>query len=190
VRTQTSISRRLARPLALAIAGTLLMLPAGPASANSGGTGPGGGGGGNNSQGCTARDDAQLNNGKATIPCSAPTRVAKVIRAANEIAKGKGYCYGGGHQSFKDNCYDCSGAVSYALHGGNFVKSPMPSSGYYNWGSKGKGNWITVFTKDSHMYAKIAGLRWDTSNTAGAGPGWAKSNASTAGFKVRHKGSF
>ena len=190
MRSQTSIPRRLARPLALAAAG-VLMLTASPASANSGGTGPGGsGGGGNNSDGCTARADAQLNNGRATIPCEAPTRVAKVIRAANRIAKGKGYCYGGGHSSFKDNCYDCSGAVSYALHGGNFVKSPMPSSGYYNWGSKGKGSWITVFTKDSHMYAKIAGLRWDTSNTAGAGPGWAKSGASTAGFKVRHKGSF
>jgi len=186
-------SRRLARPLALAVAGALLMLPAVPASAGSGGTGPGGsggGGGGNNSAGCTARSDAQLENGKATVPCSAPTRVAKVIRAANEIAKGKGYCYGGGHQSFNDNCYDCSGGVSYALHGGNFVSSPMPSSGYFNWGSKGKGHWITVYTKSSHMYAKIAGLRWDTSNTAGDGPGWAKSGGPTAGYKVRHKGSY
>ena len=185
-------SRRLARPIALAIAGALLMLPAVPASAGSGGTctGSGGGGGGGNTDGCTSRPDAQLDHGKATIPCSAPGRVANVIKAANRIAKGKGYCYGGGHSSFKDNCYDCSGAVSYALHGGRFVNSPMPSSGYYNWGDKGKGKWITVYTKSSHMYAKIAGLRWDTSNTAGDGPGWAKSGASTAGFKIRHKGHY
>jgi hypothetical protein len=166
----------------------LIALPAAPASAGSGGTGPSSGGGG--TDGCTARHDAQLNDGKATVPCDAPDRVAKVIRAANEIAKGKGYCYGGGHSSFKDNCYDCSGAVSYALHGGNFVSSPMPSTGFMSWGRRHRGNWITVFANSSHAYAVIAGLRWDTSMTAGAGPGWSKQMRSSSGFRIRHPKGF
>jgi hypothetical protein len=180
--------RRLARPLTLALAGIALAIPVAPASAGSGGTSADGSGGGGS--GCTARRDAQLDNGKATIPCDAPGRVANVIQAANRIAKGHPYCYGGGHGSFRDNCYDCSGAVSYALHGGRFVSSPMPSGSYMSWGRKGKGNWITVFANNGHVYAKIAGLRWDTSMTAGAGPGWSKQNRSSSGFRVRHPGRY
>jgi hypothetical protein len=171
--------RRIGRPLALAVACALLALPTTAVAAGSGGSGPGDG-----SSGPTGK--ARLVDGKAVPPSDAPRRVVKVIRAANEIAKGKGYCYGGGHASFRDNCYDCSGAVSYALHGGRYVDSPMPSSGYFNWGKRGKGKWITVYTQSSHVYAVIAGLRWDTSMTAGAGPGWSNQMRSSAGFRVRH----
>ena len=162
---------------------SLLALPTAPAWAGgSGGTGPDTSSSGD----CVSKAKAKLANGKAIPPCSAPPRVVKVIRAANKIAKGKGYCYGGGHSSFKSSCYDCSGGVSYALHGGNFVGSPMPSSGYFSWGRKGKGRWITVYTKSSHMYAVIAGLRWDTSMTPGSGPGWSREMRSSSGYKVRH----
>ena len=116
--------------------------------------------------------DAKLVNGKAKVPDCAPLRIKKVIWAANDIAKGTDYCYGGGHSSFKSSCYDCSGSVSYALHGGRFVRSPMPSSGYYGWGKRGKGDWFTVYTNSGHMFLVIAGLRFDTSMTAGKGPGW------------------
>ena len=123
--------------------------------------------------------DAKLVNGKAKVPDCAPLRIKKVIWAANDIAKGTDYCYGGGHSSFKSSCYDwkdrgydCSGSVSYALHGGRFVRSPMPSSGYYGWGKRGKGDWFTVYTNSGHMFLAIAGLRFDTSMTAGKGPGW------------------
>jgi hypothetical protein len=112
--------------------------------------------------------------------------VKDVVYAANRIAKGKGYCYGGGHSSFKDNCYDCSGAVSYALHGGNFVSRPRPSTGYFSWGKRGKGDWITVYTRSSHMYVEIKGARFDTSNTPGAGPGWSENLGPHSGFKKRH----
>lgn len=187
--SQPSNLRRLARPLALALAGVLIALPAAPASAGSGGTGtPGSGGGG--SEGCTARPAAQLDNGKASVPCDAPDRVAKVIQAANQIAKGHPYCMGGGHGSWHDNCYDCSGAVSYALHGGNFVSSPMPSGSYESWGRRGKGRWITVFANGGHAYAVIAGLRWDTSMTAGDGPGWSKQMRSSSGYRIRHPKGF
>jgi hypothetical protein len=178
---ESSVSRTRGKfAVALAAGALLALATAAPAFAGSGGAGP------NASANCTAKAKAQLRDGKATIPCGAPSRVAKVIKAANRIAKGEGYCYGGGHRSFRDNCYDCSGAVSYALHGGNFVKSPMPSNGYFRWGKRGKGRWITVYTNSGHMYAVIAGLRFDTSMTPGKGPGWSKERRSSRGFKVRH----
>jgi len=148
----------------------LTALPAAPAIAGGGGTsvtGSGDSGSGGGSCG-----DARLVHGKAKAPDCAPLRVKKVIWAANDIAKGTDYCYGGGHSSFKSSCYDCSGSVSYALHGGHFVKSPMPSTGYYGWGKRGKGDWFTVYTNSGHMFLVIAGLRFDTSMTKGKGPGW------------------
>ena len=115
--------RRLARPLVVAATCAAMALTASPALAGSGGLGsPGSGGGGDGPAG-----KAKLRKGLAVAPSNAPKRVKKVIAAANDIAKGKGYCLGGGHGSWNDNCYDCSGAVSYALHGGDFVSSPMPS---------------------------------------------------------------
>lgn len=183
---KTPLSRRLGRPLALAAACAVVALPATGASAGSGGTGgPGSGSGDGGPAG-----KAQLKDGLAVAPSNAPARVVKVIKAANEIAKGKGYCYGGGHQSFRDNCYDCSGGVSYALHGGRFVTSPMPSGSYTGWGKGGKGKWITVYPNSGHVYAVIAGLRWDTSMTSGDGPGWSKDMRSSSGFSVRHPKGF
>jgi hypothetical protein len=163
-----------------------MAVPATPAMAADGGVSADGGGDTSGRPG-----KARLRNGKAIPPSDAPRRVVGVIDAANRIAKGKGYCYGGGHSSFKSRCYDCSGAVSYALHGGRFVKSPMPSSGYMRgWGKRGKGRWITTFAKSSHMYMEVAGLRFDTSNTKGAGPGWAKDKGPRAGFKQRHPAGY
>jgi hypothetical protein len=154
----------------LAASAALIALPTTAALAGGGGTSVSGAGdGGGSSESC---GDAKLVHGKAKVPDCAPLRVKKVVWAANEIAKGAGYCYGGGHSSFKSGCYDCSGSVSYALHGGRFVKSPMPSSGYYGWGKGGKGDWFTVYTNSGHMFLVIAGLRFDTSMTKGEGPGW------------------
>lgn len=163
-----------------------LAIGAAPAGAQTGGVSAGGGGGG----GGVAGKKAKLRNGRAIPPRSAPGRVKRVIRAANRIAKGKGYCYGGGHSSFRSSCYDCSGAVSYALKGGNFVRRPMPSSGYFRWGKKGRGKWITVFTNAGHMYMTVAGLRFDTGMVAGKGPGWSKQMRSAKGFRKRHKPRF
>ncbi len=182
-----SPSSRRARPLAVAaVCATMALVGATPALAGSGGVGgPGSGGDGGGPAG-----KAKLRDGKAVAPSNAPSRVKQVIAAANDIAKGKGYCMGGGHGSWNDNCYDCSGAVSYALHGGDFVNSPMPSGSYTGWGKKGKGKWITVYANGGHMYAVIAGLRFDTSMTAGDGPGWSKEMRSSSGFSVRHPRNF
>lgn len=134
---------------------------------------------------CVPAKKAKLRNGKAIAPATAPERVKKVIEWANRI-RNKPYRYGGGHGSFEDSGYDCSGAVSYALRGGRFVTSPLPSTGYFSWGKRGAGKWITVYTDHHHAYMVVAGLRFDTSMTPGDGPGWSKSLRSTAGnYKAR-----
>lgn len=126
--------------------------------------------------------------GRAIAPADAPPAVKKVIAAANKI-RTKPYIYGGGHGRWWDAGYDCSGAVSFALHGGSLIDTPMPSGSLSGWGSTGKGRWITVYANGGHAYAVIAGLRWDTAgNTSGTGPRWHKSlRAAAAGpFTARH----
>jgi hypothetical protein len=139
---------------------------------------------------CKPVKKARLVNGKAIAPASAPARVKAVIAWANKI-RNMPYRYGGGHGSFFDTGYDCSGTVSFALRGGRFVSSPMPSTGYMNWGASGKGNWITIYSNPGHAYMVVAGLRFDTSMTPGDGPGWSKSMRSTSGsFIARHPAGF
>jgi cell wall-associated NlpC family hydrolase len=169
---------------ALAMAAALVALHVAPAQAGSGGTSTSG------SDATTGK--ARLRDGKAIPPSDAPSRVVGVIEAANRIAKGKDYCYGGGHSSFKSRCYDCSGSVSYALHGGRLIDQPMDSRGFMRWARRGKGKWITVFANGGHAFMVVAGLRFDTSMTRGAGPGWSKRlHAQDWGdFRKRHKGRF
>jgi hypothetical protein len=125
------------------------------------------------------------NDGTAIPPVNAPARVKRAIEAANEI-EDKPYRYGGGHGSWKDRGYDCSGAVSYALHGAGLLDSPLDSTGFTKWGKRGKGEWITVYGNPGHAYAVIAGLRWDTSMTDGDGPGWSSEMRSAKGFTKTH----
>jgi hypothetical protein len=157
-------------------------LPAAPAGAGSGGVGAGGSG-----TDVVAGSKAKLVRGKAIAPADAPPEVAAAIEAANKIRR-KPYRYGGGHQRWNDKGYDCSGAISYALgkKGAGLLDSPLDSSGFMKWGKRGKGSWITVYSNPGHAYAVIAGLRWDTSLTAGDGPGWSKKMRPARGFKKRH----
>jgi hypothetical protein len=139
---------------------------------------------------CKRFAKARLVNGKAIAPASAPVRVKRVINWANRI-RNKPYLWGGGHASFNSRGYDCSGAVSYALRGGGFIRSPMASTGYMRWANRGRGKWITVYSNPGHMYLVVAGLRFDTSMTPGNGPGWSRSMRSTPGsFAARHPGRF
>jgi hypothetical protein len=126
--------------------------------------------------------------GRAIAPAGAPAAVKRVIAAANKI-RAKPYIWGGGHARWWDAGYDCSGAVSYALHGGALLSSPLPSGPMESWGLPGRGRWITVYANAGHAYAVIAGLRWDTAgNTNGTGPRWHESTAAAAGgsFVARH----
>ena len=116
-------------------------------------------------------------------PASAPPRVKAVIAAANQI-RSKPYIYGGGHARWWDRGYDCSGSVSFALHGGKFLESPLPSGPLESWGEEGEGRWITVYANPGHAYAVIAGSAGTPAATKAAKPGRAgtKNCATTIGF--------
>jgi peptidoglycan hydrolase-like protein with peptidoglycan-binding domain len=121
----------------------------------------------------------------ATAPANAPDEVKQAIAAANKITD-KPYKYGGGHGDFEDSGYDCSGAVSYALHGAGLLDQPLDSTGFMSWGESGEGEWITVYGKSSHAFIVIAGARFDTSGAGEEGPRWRDEAASTTGYAVRH----
>jgi hypothetical protein len=139
-------------------------------------------------------EEATLVNGRVIAPASAPIRVKRVIEAANRLVE-KPYIYGGGHKPFSsrlDRGYDCSGSVSYALFGGRFLRSPLPSGALMSWGQDGPGQWITVYASGGHAYVVVAGLRFDTSMHdpnapgPGTGPRWSKSLRKSKAFVARH----
>jgi cell wall-associated NlpC family hydrolase len=127
----------------------------------------------------------RIENGKAYAPPGAPLAVVRAIRAGNKI-RNKPYRYGGGHKSFKDTAYDCSGTVSFALHGAKLLKAPLDSGSLMKWGLAGPGKWITVYANPGHTYVVVAGLRLDTSGTGGSGPRWQLVPRDAAGFVARH----
>jgi peptidoglycan hydrolase CwlO-like protein len=129
-------------------------------------------------------------NGDAIPPSNAPLAVRGAIEAANQIDN-LPYIWGGGHGSFTASGYDCSGAVSFALHGGGLLSSPLDSTGFEVWGAPGAGNWITVFANSGHAWAMIAGLRWDTAGNGSDGPRWSTElNENTADFVARHPAGY
>jgi cell wall-associated NlpC family hydrolase len=122
----------------------------------------------------------------AIPPTNAPYEVERAISAANAIV-GTPYVWGGGHGSWNDNGYDCSGAVSYALGGAGLLGAPVDSSALMKWGEPGPGKWITVYANPGHTYAVIAGLRWDTAGEqSGTGPKWHAEKPYPPGYVVRH----
>jgi hypothetical protein len=134
---------------------------------------------------------AQIIGGIAYAPEEAPDTVKQAIWAGNALI-GMPYVYGGGHGGFDrlDSGYDCSGTISWALHGGALLARPRDSSAFFRYGSAGRGSWITIFTNPGHAYMTVAGIRLDTSaadDPGGAkGPRWRPLRRSDRGFKVRH----
>ncbi len=125
-----------------------------------------------------------ISESEASAPASAPAAVRAAIAAANSIATTP-YIWGGGHASFESSGYDCSGSVSFALHGGGFLSSPLDSTGLETWGEPGPGRWITVYANAEHAWMMIAGLAFDT--VGGPGPRWHSSPVdSPPGFIARH----
>ncbi len=126
----------------------------------------------------------------ATIPPSAPPKVAAMINAANQVAR-KPYVYGGGHGGgpegvFTDSAYDCSGSVSYALASAGFIDSPMDSTLLAKFGKPGPGKWVTIYANAGHAFMVVAGLRFDTSGRAERGSRWQAAPRQVSGFTVRH----
>ncbi len=141
---------------------------------------------------CTPTANARLlPNGMLIPPKSAPARVKSVIAAANKI-RSKPYIWGGGHARWWDAGYDCSGSVSFALHGGEFLESPLPSGPMESWGLEGEGRWITIYANAGHAYAVIAGVRLDTSGDEGGetGPRWHTELRDNVGYTARHPAGY
>jgi hypothetical protein len=132
---------------------------------------------------------ARVIDGMAAAPMQAPAAVQNMIWTANQII-GLPYIWGGGHASFVSPGYDCSGTVSFALHGADLLSTPMDSSEFMRWDSKGIGQWVTIFTNPGHAYMTIAGVRLDTSAADDPsnqqGPRWRPLRPANAGFRVRH----
>jgi cell wall-associated NlpC family hydrolase len=114
-----------------------------------------------------------------------PAAVLAAIRGADRIA-GKPYRYGGGHGSFSDSGYDCSGSVSYVLHAAGVLAGPLDSGQLMSFGAGGRGRWITVYARPGHAFVVIRGRRFDTTGRAETGTRWQPTMRSTAGYAARH----
>ena len=136
----------------------------------------------------TQAGKAALVGTRAIAPLNAPAMVKRVIAAANHI-RSTPYVWGGGHGSFASTGYDCSGAVSYALHGGKLLNTPLTSGSLESFGEEGPGRWITIYANAAHTYMVVAGLRFDTAgDESGTGPRWHPTTAAaaTGSYVVRH----
>ena len=195
-----TLSRK--RRLALAGTTTLCVLAlAVPAAAQTGGSGPPGS---TTTTTTTTTTPAPVGppgkakirkDGTAVAPADAPAQIQSAIAAANAIHT-LPYVWGGGHRTFYDTGYDCSGAVSYVLHAAGLLASPMTSGTLASsWGVPGKGRWITVYGNASHAYMVIAGKRFDTSSggdrwNQGSGPRWRKKKRKPLGFTGKYYPGF
>jgi hypothetical protein len=132
---------------------------------------------------------ATLINGNAVAPPDAPPKVKAVIAAANHIDR-LPYVWGGGHLGWRSSGYDCSGSVSYALHGAGLLGRPLVSGQLTSFGKNGVGRWITIYAHPGHVYMVIAGLLYDTMYDPPGitGPRWHRQMIPSTGFVARHPG--
>jgi cell wall-associated NlpC family hydrolase len=127
-------------------------------------------------------------DGLAIAPIDAPRQVQAVIQAGNEIAH-LPYRFGGGHGTFEDNAYDCSGSLSFVLGAAGLLSTTVTSGQLEHWGQPGPGRWITVFAAAGHTFMYVAGLRFDTVALAETGSRWSNRSANEPDLKsfvVRH----
>jgi cell wall-associated NlpC family hydrolase len=124
--------------------------------------------------------------GALPIPANVPEVIQKVIAGANEITDFP-YVFGGGHASFVDNAYDCSGSVSYALAAGGLLSAPLTSGDLEKWGAPGPGRYITVFANAGHTYMYVDGILYDTAGRSGVyASRWQVGAVDNSGFVARH----
>lgn len=129
---------------------------------------------------------ALLKNGIAYAPKGAPAAVKRAIAAGNRL-QGKPYKWGGGHSKFLDNGYDCSGTTSYVLRDAGLLNDCLTSQGFFEYGKKGEGKWITLYIRNGHVFMTVAGLRLDTGGGGGnRGPRWQTATRQGKGHVMRH----
>jgi cell wall-associated NlpC family hydrolase len=125
-------------------------------------------------------------NGTIPIPTNVPEVIQRVVAGANAIADFP-YVFGGGHGSFVDNAYDCSGSVSYALAAGGLLSSPETSGELESWGAAGPGRYITVYATAGHTYMYVDGILYDTAGRSGVyASRWLVSPVDNSGYVARH----
>jgi hypothetical protein len=124
--------------------------------------------------------------GLALAPINAPPEVQQIIDAGNEIAR-LPYRFGGGHGTFEDSEYDCSGSLSFVLAASGLLRSTVTSGELESYGDPGAGKWITIFANAGHTFMYVAGLRFDTVALAQTGSRWSNRSATEhEGFAERH----
>ncbi len=133
----------------------------------------------------TLTPPASAKSGSSSDTGEGSSVVARVIAAGDEIAT-RPYVWGGGHGSFQSVGYDCSGSVSYALHGAGLLSSPEDSGSLESYGEAGPGRHITIYANAGHAFMVIDGRRFDTVALAETGTRWSGSMTSTAGYVARH----
>ncbi len=109
---------------------------------------------------------ARLHFGRAAAPKNAPLTVKRAIWAANQL-RSKPYRYGGGHKSFDDRGYDCSGTISYVLGAVGLVSAPLSSTEFRSYGVR----------LDTTPYDRYTG-KW--------APRWQAIYRPPRGFDARH----
>jgi cell wall-associated NlpC family hydrolase len=125
-------------------------------------------------------------NGAIPIPANVPEVIQRVIAGANAITDFP-YVFGGGHASFVDNAYDCSGSVSYALAAGGMLSAPQTSGELESWGVPGPGRYITVYANAGHTYMYVNGVLYDTAGRSGVyASRWQVSPTDNSGYVARH----
>lgn len=125
-------------------------------------------------------------SGLAVAPIGAPPQVQEIINAGNQIAL-LGYFYGGGHGTFEDTRYDCSGSISFVLAAAHLLNTTETSGELESYGAPGRGKWVTIFANAGHTYMYVAGLRFDTVALAEGGSRWSNRTGDDGGaFVVRH----
>ena len=124
---------------------------------------------------------------RCVLPAGAGAAPAAGVesQAGNAIAKFP-YKLGGGHGAWRDNGYDCSGSVSFALAAAGLLDRPLTSGLFMRYGAEGPGDWITIYANDGHVFMVVAGLRFDTSGQGRAGTRWQAAARPVGGFAVRH----
>lgn len=129
---------------------------------------------------------AMLKDGIAYAPKKAPAAVKRAIAAGNRL-QGKPYKWGGGHARHNDSGYDCSGSVSYILREAGLMKGSLTSRGFYEYGKRGDGKWITIYARKGHVFMTVAGLRIDTGGgRSETGPRWTTATRQGRGHIMRH----
>ena len=130
---------------------------------------------------------AAVSWGKCIPPENAPLAVKKAVWACNYLV-GRPYVWGGGHGTFYDRGYDCSGSVSFLLHHAGVLDQPTPSKEMQCFGEPGPGRWITIYARNGHTFAIVCGVRLDTTGATGRdeGPRWRANTRGPRGFVARH----